>query len=1001
MIDPLPQKISTPPIPANEIERLAALRRYKILDTPPEAAFDRITALAARLFNLPIALVSLVDESRAWFKSSIGFETREVPRDATLCSFALLMDEPLIVPDTRKDDRFACNPFVQSEPGVRFYAGAPLLSRDGFNLGTLCLLDGQPHDPLTPDQQATLVELAAIVVDELELRLASHQMAQVDAALMEITQGVATATGEAFFEALVRHFARALDVDYAYIGLVEGSLGERSLVERNLEEGRDPQMMRTIATCAHGEIVDNLEYPLQNTPCWEVIEQRKICCYPRNVQAQFLNAPLLKPLAVESYVAVPFFDSSGAPLGLLSIMDSKPLEHVQLAESLLTLFALRVATELERQQTDAALRLSEAQLQTLVDTAPLGVYLVDQDFHIRQMNPIALAAFGNIPDLVGRDFDEVIHLVWLQEYADDIVRRFRHTLDTGEPYLVPERIKQRRDRGVMEYYEWQINRIPLPTGGYGVVCYFRDISAQVLVRQAIAQSEERLKSFVEANVVGILFGDVYGGIHEANNELLRIVGYTREDLQTGRLRWTEITPPEYLPMEEQYIAEAQARGACSPYEKEYIRKDGSRVPVLIGYSLLGEAREQTVVFILDLSDRKRILQQEQAAREEAERANRIKDEFLAVLSHELRSPLNPILGWSKLLQTGKLDEARRAEALKTIERNAKLQSQLIEDLLDISRIMQGKLTLTAAPVSLTFVISAAAETVRLAAAAKNIKLQLDLDPTASISGDAARLQQVVWNLLTNAVKFTANGGQITVELRQLDRLAQIRVIDAGIGIQPQFLPHVFEYFRQEDGSTTRRFGGLGLGLAIVRQIVELHGGTVRAESLGENQGATFTVQLPILQQAVATLPEPASAQAKNTAPLSNLKILIVDDDDDTREFQAFLLEQNGAKVTAVASGLEVLQVLDQYVPDLLVSDVGMADMDGYMLIQQIRSRPAAQGGTILAIALTAYASGFDQQKALQAGFQDHLTKPVEPEGLVQAIVRLLQENRALKTSKAI
>jgi PAS domain S-box-containing protein len=986
MTDPLPQQILTPLIPANETERLAALHRYNILDTPPEVAFDRITVLAARLFNLPIALVSLVDESRAWFKSCIGFDAREVPRDATLCSFAILMDEPLIVPDTRKDDRFACNPFVQSEPGVRFYAGAPLLSRDGFNLGTLCLLDSQPHDSLTAEQQATLVDLAAMVVDELELRFASHQMVQVDAALIEITQGVATATGEAFFEALIQHFARVLDVDYVYIGLVEG---------------RAPQMMRTIATCAQGQIVDNLEYPLQDTPCWEVIEQRKICCYPRNVQAQFPNASLLEPLAVESYVAVPFFDSGGATLGLLGVMDSKPLEHVQLATSLLTLFALRVATELERQQAEAALRLRETQLQMLLDTAPLGVYLIDQDFRIRQVNPIALATFGNIPDLVGRDFDEVIHLVWLPEYADEVVKRFRHTLDTGEPYLVAESIKKRRDRGVIEYYEWQINRIPLPADCYGVVCYFRDISAQVLARQTIAATEERLKSFVEADVVGILFGDVYGGIYEANNELLRIVGYTREDLQAGRLRWTEITPSEYLPMEEQYIAEAQARGACSPYEKEYIRKDGSRVPVLIGYSLLGEAREETVVFILDLSDRKqaeaereRLLKSEQAARESAEQANRIKDEFLAVLSHELRSPLNPILGWSKLLQTGKLDETRKSEALKTIERNAKLQSQLIEDLLDISRIMQGKLILTAAPVSLTFVISAAVETVRLAAEAKNIELQLDLDPTASISGDAARLQQVVWNLLTNAVKFTSNGGQVTVELRQLDQLAQIRVIDTGIGIQPKFLPYVFEYFRQEDGSTTRRFGGLGLGLAIVRQIVELHGGTVQAESLGENQGATFTIQLPVLRRAIPTVPGLAQAQTENTEmPLSNLQILVVDDDDDTREFQAFVLQQSGAKVTAVASGLEALQVLDQFIPDLLVSDIGMAEMDGYMLIQQIRSRPATQGGTISAIALTAYAREFDQQKALQAGFQDHLTKPVELEGLVKAIVRLLQKNR--------
>ncbi|MEH1771178.1 MAG: PAS domain S-box protein [Nostoc sp.] len=391
------------------------------------------------------------------------------------------------------------------------------------------------------------------------------------------------------------------------------------------------------------------------------------------------------------------------------------------------------------------------------------------------------------------------------------------------------------------------------------------------------------------------------------------------------------------------------------------------------------------------AEREQLLAREQAAREAADRANRIKDEFLAVLSHELRSPLNPILGWARLLQNGKLSEAQRAEALKTIERNANLQTQLIEDLLDISRIMQGKLSLTAAPVSLTFVISAAVETVRLAAEAKNIEIALDLDSeNAPISGDAARLQQVVWNLLTNAVKFTPNSGQVTVELRQLDGLAKIRVIDQGKGINPQFLPHVFEYFRQEDGSTTRKFGGLGLGLAIVRQIVEMHGGTVTAESQGENQGATFIIQLPLMQQATLIPSEPIPTQKEAEVPLDGVKILLVDDEPDTRELQAFVLSQSGANVTAVASALEALQALEQFTPDVLVSDIGMAQMDGYMLMQQIRSRPPNQGGTIRAIALTAYAAEIDQQRALQVGFQTHITKPVEPEELVRAIANLLE-----------
>jgi PAS domain S-box-containing protein len=391
------------------------------------------------------------------------------------------------------------------------------------------------------------------------------------------------------------------------------------------------------------------------------------------------------------------------------------------------------------------------------------------------------------------------------------------------------------------------------------------------------------------------------------------------------------------------------------------------------------------------AERSRLLQQEQAAREAAELANRLKDEFLAVLSHELRSPLNPILGWTRLLQRGNLDAARQAEALATIERNAKLQAQLIEDLLDISRIMQGKLSLTSASVSLTFVISAAVETVRLAAEAKNIQITLDLDsPIASISGDVFRLQQVVGNLLTNAVKFTPHGGQVTVELRQIQKLVQIRVIDTGKGINPQFLPHVFEYFRQEDGSTTRKFGGLGLGLAIVRQIVEMHGGRVWAESRGENQGATFIVQLPAINQAKPYVSEEIQAQADSETPLNNVQILLVDDDTDTREFQAFLLAQNGAEVTAVASGLEALQALDRFIPNVLISDVGMPSMDGYMLIRQVRSRPSNRGGTIPAIALTAYAGEVDYQQMMLAGFQRHVTKPVDPATLITTIVELCE-----------
>jgi len=378
----------------------------------------------------------------------------------------------------------------------------------------------------------------------------------------------------------------------------------------------------------------------------------------------------------------------------------------------------------------------------------------------------------------------------------------------------------------------------------------------------------------------------------------------------------------------------------------------------------------------------------EASREEAEAANRIKDEFLAVLSHELRSPLNPILGWSRLLQNGKLDEAKAKQAVNIIERNAKLQVELIEDLLDISRILQGKLSLTSSPINLASVIKGAIETVRLAAEANSIRIEVNLDGEIGlVSGDSTRLQQVMWNLLSNAVKFTPTGGLVEIRLEQVGNQAQISVSDTGKGISPDFIPYVFDYFRQADSATTRKFGGLGLGLAIVRHLVELHGGTIHAESQGEGMGATFTLKLPLLPTQLTVNPD--SPLLELSLGLHGIQVLVVDDDTDTREFVAFLLEQAGARVITAVSALEALQVFTQSPPDILLSDIGMPDMDGYMLMRQIRALPPDQGGKIPAIALTAYAGEIDEKRALKVGFQRHISKPVDPDNLIRAIVNLI------------
>ncbi|MBD2434927.1 response regulator [Fischerella sp. FACHB-380] len=440
-----------------------------------------------------------------------------------------------------------------------------------------------------------------------------------------------------------------------------------------------------------------------------------------------------------------------------------------------------------------------------------------------------------------------------------------------------------------------------------------------------------------------------------------------------------------------------------PYEAEYrlLRADGTYRWQLVRAMPFKDEQGRVIQWFgvsTDIHDkqelekqRARLLQQEQAAREEAERANRIKDEFLAVLSHELRSPLNPILGWAKLMQSQKLTPQKTAQALATIERNAKLQAQLIDDLLDVFRILRGKMVLNICPVNLVTTIEAAIKTVRLAAQAKSIQIQTRLNPhVGTVAGDSARLQQIIWNLLTNAVKFTPQGGRVEVRLERVDNFAQIQVQDTGKGISPDFLPYVFDYFRQEDGATTRKFGGLGLGLAIVRYLTEQHGGTIQADSPGLGQGATFTLRLPLPTVISQTAQEDSSGT--ETLDLGQLKILVVDDEADMRELMVTVLEAYGAKVSVAASATEALKILQQTQPDILISDIGMPEIDGYMLMRQVRSLPPQQGGQIKAITLTAYAGEFDQQQALSVGFQKHIPKPVEPETLLQAIASLVNSS---------
>ena len=391
----------------------------------------------------------------------------------------------------------------------------------------------------------------------------------------------------------------------------------------------------------------------------------------------------------------------------------------------------------------------------------------------------------------------------------------------------------------------------------------------------------------------------------------------------------------------------------------------------------------------DADERARLLEAERRARVELERVSLMKDEFLATLSHELRTPLNAVLGWADILlaRGGEDPDARRG--LETIARNARAQAQLIDDLLDMNRIVSGKLRLDVQRVDLGAVVEAALDSVRPSAQARGLHVRADVDRSlAPVWGDPNRLQQIVWNLLSNAVKFTPRGGHVDVSVRPVDGRAEVVVADDGAGIPPDFLPHVFERFRQADSSTTRKFGGLGLGLSIVKHLVELHGGTITADSAGRELGATFTITLPLRD--AADLPPARERKAARTStpadrPLAGATVLVVDDEADARDMLDTVLTGVGATVITAASAAEALAALASARPDIIVADIGMPTHDGYELMNDVRALPAAAGGRIPAIAVTAFARPEDRTRALTAGFQIHVSKPIEPQELIATI----------------
>jgi PAS domain S-box-containing protein len=514
------------------------------------------------------------------------------------------------------------------------------------------------------------------------------------------------------------------------------------------------------------------------------------------------------------------------------------------------------------------------------------------------------------------------------------------------------------------------------------------------------KNEERIRALVDAMPLCVWATGADGRPYYVNQVWKTYSGLTAEQsMHFG----VDAVHPEDVDSLRQAIEEAFSLGEELEIEVRFQRmSDGHyRWHLLRAVPEMVRGMPQSwIATAIDIEQRKRdeeargrLLVQEQQAREEAQAANRMKDEFLATVSHELRTPLTAILGWIRIMRSGKLDPAKFARAIEVIERNGRAQAAIIDDILDVSRIITGKLRLELDAIDLPALVQAAFDSIRPAAEAKEITIDWDSDlADRRFSGDPDRLQQVVWNLLSNAIKFTPRGGHVTVSAKQVDSHIEVCVTDSGQGIESEFLPHVFDRFRQADGTSTRRHGGLGLGLAIVRHLVELHGGTVGADSAGTGKGSTFTVSLPVRAvQPPAQFERSQPARSTNEPgqlSLSGLSVLVVDDEADARELIATVLEQAGARAITASNVDEALMHLVRDRPDVLLTDIGMPGADGYTLLQKVRELDPKEGGQIPAAALTAYSRTEDARRAFAAGFLRHVAKPVEPAFLVAQVAAL-------------
>lgn len=655
--------------------------------------------------------------------------------------------------------------------------------------------------------------------------------------------------------------------------------------------------------------------------------------------------------------------------------------------------------------------------QELIEFAPDAIVIANQDGEIVLVNSQTEKLFGYqreeilgqpvnliIPEQIREQLnrfqshDSSLSTIFEEEFSSDDIGRIME-ISGGMEFTFIDRTGREM---LTEVTSRQIDT----EDGILVMSFVRDISARKRAEKDKVVAETRYEELFENANDMIYTLDLEGNFTSFNRMAERLTGYPAE--LALRMNIARIVPPEHLELVNQRLS-TDRRGdsaqSSSTIEIEIIGHDQRRIPIEVSTRLIYENGLAVGLqgIARDITERKRIedvraelLAREQEARLVAEDASRMKDDFLAMISHELRAPLTSILGWAQMLRSGSLDRPAAEKALLTIERNARSQAHIVADLLDASRIATGNLSIESKPVELKSIVETAVDAVRPMVEAGSLRMQIVLEPwVGPFHGDSERLKQIVWNLLTNAIKFTPPDGLIEVRLERLENKALLIISDTGQGIDPEFLPNIFDRFRQADSSSRRQQGGLGLGLAIVKHLVELHQGAIYAYSGGEGKGSDFMITLPLaIDQAgrqdeeIWTPRHDPQAEARS-ASLRGARALVVDDDHDTREILSVMLSRFGAEIRTACNAVEAFEIFREWQPDILVSDIGMPVEDGYALIEKVRALPPESGGEIPAIALTAFAGAQDREHAINSGFQQHLSKPVEPVNLARTVARIL------------